>query len=395
MLGIGKQVTVNGTTFSFGEFLWEPDKYMSLIAPLFRGKTLIRKPEEGRRGYLSRIFGNLYYNKRLGTDIQPVVRNASTPLNEKADQILSALGIEIVKHNPKWSKVIFKSTGHQCSMDNSQMNALVESFQNSKKFKRKSLNVSFGVELEFLGSNCSDKVSSFCEKMKRLVGKTKFSSPLRYNHNDGTCWVLGTDGSLHSREPHTRGYELTSPILSITNSRDMNKLRKVLDLIKTELDGSTNNSCGTHVHMSFGCEDASRRLCSFFATSYYNNEKTMFDKVVPKRRAGNRAYYCRSVDTGYIWNRFQKLNFNNVELGSKQLHLEFRQLDGTLDFDKITAWVKLQKMFCELTMKGWKDSQSLSEYCYPVMDFNDVVCDQITFGQDNIEALLKMSRTVR
>jgi hypothetical protein len=82
-----------------------------------------------------------------------------------------------------------------------------------------------------------------------------------------------------------------------------------------------------------------------------------------------------------------------VKKNSKDMHLEFRQLDGTLEYDKIYSWIKLQKMFCELTLDSWKESQACDDEKINRLDLDDIVtCKE--FNVYEVESLMKMSRMV-
>ena len=105
--------------------------------------------------------------------------------------------------------------------------------------------------------------------------------------------------------------------------------------------------------MSFPVEKASNNLLEHFVRSYRKSEPSLFDKLVPLERRENRARYAKTASTRYMWDRYRKINITKVKKDSDNLHLELRQLDGTLEYDKIISWVKLQKLFCEMTMDSF------------------------------------------
>jgi hypothetical protein len=74
------------------------------------------------------------------------------------------------------------------------------------------------------------------------------------------------------------------------------------------------------------------------------------------------------------------------------MHLEFRQLNGTLEYNNIISWVKLQKLFCELTLESW--NINTADENKPVkIELDDVIVTK-KLGKDSIEALMKMSKLV-
>jgi hypothetical protein len=397
-----KQVNVNGTIFSFSQFNSAPEKYMDLIRPLFRPSTLIKRPEVEMINYLNNLFCLMYYKKGMAynenASVEPHNARRSRhqhSIDNVEDQILSALGIDIIKHNPKISKVMFKNSGNTYRMKNSDMNELAISLKNSVNLKRNSLDVSIGVELEFIGDR--SQVNTFNAAMLKLTnGKYEYKGC--YNKNDGKKWILGYDGSINRTEGYPMsGFELTSPILHFNND-DMTELRTVIDLIKDILHGYTNKSCGTHIHMSFACESATPELCAHFGRSYRYNEEALFDKLVPTYRRMNKSRWCRRTscnpNIGKGSERYRKLNFANVKKNSNNLHLEFRQLDGTLDYDKIHAWIKLQKMFSELAMDSWNETKKneSGEEIITMLTLNDVITNS-EFNNE-LEAAMKMAKLV-
>ena len=141
--------------------------------------------------------------------------------------------------------------------------------------------------------------------------------------------------------------------------------------------------------MSFDCERSSERMCRYFSKSYGNNESSCFDKLVPKYRVTSR--WCRPADWSCIGTRYYKLNLCNTTRNTKEMHLEFRQLDGTLDYNKIVAWAKLQKLFVELTIKNYNKNIATSEATVPSFTVSDIIFDK-SFNKQEVESLLKMSK---
>ena len=396
-----RKLTINNKSFSLNALIANPDAYLPLMQPLLKPAIFNKKSSETSDNYFKRIFNLLYTKLNPTESSESSTRTRSVErivLDESCDAILSALGIDIVKKCPKRSSVTFKSTGNSYRMNNEEIIKLSQAVKHSANLnvKNKLLNkkISFGVELEFIG--VENNLNSFITAMKKAVGEDRFKFVGGYNKNKGQCWVLGSDISVKpkgdQRERGMRGYELTSPILNLGSRKDLKELSLVCEIIRSIFGGEVNSSCGTHVHMSFPVEKASDELVIHFARSYRKSERSLFDKLVPAARRENKARYAKTVNVRYIRDRYRKLNFNNVKKDSDNMHLEFRQLDGTLDYNKIISWVKLQKMFVELTLESWK-SNYIDEDKPIKIELDDVIVTQ-KLGKDSIETLMKMSKLV-
>ena len=394
---VSKRITIDNVTFSLNALIVNPNKYLPLMQIQLRANVFAKRANEDNERYLTRIF-NAIYRSTAGTVTTPSgTRRTCTPipLTTGCEKILNALGIELVKRCPKRSSIMFKHSGNKYRMNNDEMNKLLESIKKKTSFRRKyHPKFLIGVELEFIGNR--NKVEAFNTAMYNLVGGDRYNPEMSYNKNRGSKWVLGTDGSVHaggSLSSAYRGFELTSPILNPNSKKDMLELKKVTVLIKDIMGGTVNATCGTHIHMSFPVESViTDELIMHFARSYRKSENTLFDKVVPLRRRGNRAHYSKTVSVVYLWDRYRKLNFNNVEKNTKNMHLEFRQLDGTLDYDKIYAWCKLQQLFVEMTLDTY--DKKCEDTMKPIeIELNDVIIKKAV-TEDCIESLMKMSKMV-
>ena len=188
------------------------------------------------------------------------------------------------------------------------------------------------------------------------------------------------------------GYELTSPIFNLSSKKDLHELETVCNLVKTHFSGVTNRTCGTHIHMSFPVEKASDALIEHFVRSYSKSEASLFDKLVPTERRENKARYARAASVNNMQDRYCKINVTKVKRNSDNMHLEFRQLDGTLEYDKIISWVKLQKLFCEMTLNSFH--REMADADKPIqIELDDVIVTH-QLGIESIEPLMKMSRLV-
>lgn len=391
-----KKICINNETFSYGEFAANPSVYLPKISHLFRASTLNKKSGETDSEYYSRIFGLAYYSKHLAvtsSNSNQAQTQSSTPANvavsekEIADTaVLTKLGISPIRKTAVFSNIIFKNSGNEYTIKNTELEKLINMANSKIKYDRAPTDIKFGIEFEFIGLDSPSSREAFSDAMRKLVGKSNYSSNLSYQHNDGSKWILGVDGSLRTRESNYRGYELTTPIFTLCQ-KDLDCLKQVLDLVYLHLDGHPNKSCGTHVHISFDSPSTvTRELCFKFAKAYKNSESSLFDKLVPVHRRENNCTYCQSANTT-DFQRFTKLNLQNAVMNSSRLHLEFRQLNGTLDFDRVIAWVKLQKMFIEITINAInKESNS-----FIPINLEYAVCND-SFNAADVESFLVMSK---
>ena len=396
-----RKLTIGNKSFSLNALIANPDAYLPLMQQLVSASVFERKASETSDRYFTRLFNLLYSKQSRRSNIGNTATRAprtSIPLDENCNAILSALGIDVVKKCPKRSSIIFKSSGNSYKMNNEEIIKLAEAVKHDMKFKvsRKLLNsdVSFGVELEFIGKR--DQINAFADAMNKAVGVDKFVICGCYHKNTGKTWELGRDCSVQPRGSQRgcdmTGYELTSPIFNLSSKKDLHELETVCNLVKTHFSGVTNSTCGTHIHMSFPVEKASDALIEHFVRSYSKSEASLFDKLVPTERRENKARYARAASVNNMQDRYCKINVTKVKRNSDNMHLEFRQLDGTLEYDKIISWVKLQKLFCEMTLDSFH--REMADADKPIqIELDDVIVTH-QLGIESIEPLMKMSRLV-
>ena len=394
-IGANKQVKIGETTFSFGEFIQNPENYLGMIQPLFRASSFQAKDGETQTLRYTRLFYLLYYKKGYAADrnntqtTRSSARTTRTPrqtrtvntTNEFA--ILDKLGINMIKHCAKTSRIMFKGTGNAYKMKNEDLDKVLASVKKGCYFDKDNTEIKFGVEFEFVAEHDTEALFNFSKEMRHLVGSTRYVYEGRYHHNDGHLWELGTDCSVRGRGK--KGFELTSPIFTVGNKDDWKEIENVINLVKTILGGTTNKTCGTHVHMSFACGQTSEALNKHFAKCYKVNESSLFDRLVPESRRENNNQYCRSVNPDSLTSRYHKLNFTLVGNKCPNMHIEFRQLAGTLDLDVLAAWIKLQKNFVEIALHN-ATSNKVDQF-----ELEDVLANE-DFDSKDVEALMKISK---
>lgn len=213
---------------------------------------------------------------------------------------------------------------------------------------------SFGVEIECIGPT-------------NLIGELAHAAGVRlraeeYNHQNRPHWKIVNDGSLNAGincPPGFRTMELVSPILRGEDGiRQLRIICGILSATKTIV----NKTCGLHVHhdaADLGIASI-RRLAHNWA-----NSQLAIDKVVaPSRRGAANPTYCRPLNSddlqsidmtsdknrmGYGSGRYKTLNLCALQ---KHGTIEIRQHQGTVDFEKIAAWVQFGQKFIDWSAEG-------------------------------------------
>ncbi len=201
--------------------------------------------------------------------------------------------------------------------------------------------MTFGIEFEFSGLKDASVKTQFIESMKALVGAERVSVD-DYN-SIGKTWNLSHDSSIHN-EDGFYGYELQSPILHYCKS-DYQEVCGVLELVKTVLKGTVDQSCGTHIHFGNFHDEWNGYLIRDFPLCYGSFEQMVFDRLVEWGRRKNYCKYCqscRAMEPNRYWkpDRCRKINqytTNNT--------LENRHHHGTLDAEDIWHWMELNGRF--------------------------------------------------
>jgi hypothetical protein len=144
--------------------------------------------------------------------------------------------------------------------------------------------------------------------------------------------ALGSDASLTSTWSGYLGKELRI-------CAPASKLHEVLTFVSDKIrayDGRVNASCGLHVHLD------ARKVTGYLPETMYKNLLTcqaQLYKLVPSSRRKNK--YCtrsKVTDYGYTRSRYKAINSRAVW---KYQTLEVRLHSGTIEAEKIEAWVRL------------------------------------------------------
>ena len=192
----------------------------------------------------------------------------------------------------------------------------------------------FGVEIE-----CMNAERSRIER--QLVSNKVEYNFERYNHTDNKYYYkFVSDASIRGQNP----IECVSPILSGKNGKQ--SLKACCEALN-KAGARVNKSCGLHVHI--GASDMkNEQYISVFVN--YKHLESVIDKFMALSRRGNNSQWCRTIqnidfescatiaDVRYAFScdRYYKVNAMSYE---RHKTIEFRQHQGTTDYEKISRWV--------------------------------------------------------
>lgn len=234
----------------------------------------------------------------------------------------------------------------------------------------------FGVEIEFFGANYVTVI----ERLRAAgISVADFSG---YTHKVIAQWKVTTDLSVTMDGTGLyRGLELVSPILY--GDEGLDELQKVYEVLNS-CGAKVDKTCGTHVH--FDIADFTVQNCKNFLNLFYNYQGVINYLVPPSRRRNefcnplkkadlvkiNQDWISSIRDIAYvICTRYSKVNLQSyVKYGT----IEIRQHGGTLEFDKMEAWIILMYQLLDSA----KNEEKVTLICRPY-----------TVTQKNLNRLLK------
>ena len=215
----------------------------------------------------------------------------------------------------------------------------------------------FGVEME----TCNCRPYSFLQAANEL-GFACVDHTQQYSgcHTDIPQFKLVPDGSLSGN--HTA--ECVTPALD-GNETGFESLKKCCKAL-ARVGARVNNSCGLHVHI--GARDLDdRTYCNVFV-NYMMLETAIESFLAPSRR-GSRARWCYSLrnhEFGILhattkgevrqalgYDRYHRVN---AEAYDRHQTIEFRQHQGSVNYTKISNWVKFLGKLVE-----WSRSNRLAD----------------------------------
>ncbi len=249
----------------------------------------------------------------------------------------------------------------------------------------------FGVEIEFVGDAYSVK-----EAVNQLGIECEVEG---YNHATRNHWKIVTDASVRPTGRQTgRGLEIVSPILR--GIEGLEQLKRVCQGLENA-GAKVNRTCGLHVH-----HDAQDFTTEAFKNiiKIYQRFEPVIDTLVSNSRRENNNTYCASVNNRYFayalegatardvidrtCGRYRKLNLQSfVTHGT----VEFRQHQGTMEFEKIANWIKLTQAMVERAVtRGVRngrlnDWNAFTDYLFR----NHAAGQRVTSFDDETKAMLK------
>lgn len=205
-------------------------------------------------------------------------------------------------------------------------------------------NHKFGIELEAFGIERSILVREL------TAAGIDIQSEL-YNHTRRNHWKIVSDSSISGN----LGFEIVSPVLK--GERGLTEAKIVCDVL-TRLGAKVNKSCGFHVHI-----DAKNLSINDWKNLYKNyiTLESEIDSIMPVSRRSNNNQFCRSLTN---WNGSRERTFNVIDSATTVQELarsisgtryvkvnahsfvrhgtvEFRQHSGTVEFEKVSNWVRI------------------------------------------------------
>lgn len=176
-----------------------------------------------------------------------------------------------------------------------------------------------------------------------------------YNHVDGKSYYkFVSDASV--RNDNGRGIECVSPVLK--GAAGMKSLKAVCKALN-DANATVNKSCGLHVHV--GAKTLTNEQRANVFKNYAILEQTISMALAPSRR--NNGYCkgiatkmaqlnnCHSIDDVQSVLRDRYYTVNPMAFIRHQT-IEFRQHQGTTNFEKISMWVN----FCTKLVAWSKDN---------------------------------------
>lgn len=225
----------------------------------------------------------------------------------------------------------------------------------------------FGIELEILTTDAN----KLCDALNAAGITTSLEG---YNHTTRSHWKLVPDISV-SRDAGTRrkGIELVSPPLS--GEAGLEQIRTVCKVLAAK-KATVNKTCGFHVHHA--ASDLSLNAWKILVKRYITHEG-LIDSFLPESRRGDNNRFCRSNRNRFLnlrsaYSEIQKARtldalvevangkieysagfprdnrrYHKLNLTSFRRHgtVEFRQHSGTIEADKIIAWVVFTQSIIE------------------------------------------------
>ena len=205
-----------------------------------------------------------------------------------------------------------------------------------------------------------------------------------YNHVDNNHYYkFVSDSSIRGENP----IECVSPVL--TGKEGMKSLETCCKALN-EANAQVNISTGLHVHI--GAANLSNEAYVNVFKNYQKLERVI-DTFMAKSRRANNSQWCRTLQgKNFSWcttksdicdemnaNRYFKVNACSY---SRHNTIEFRQHQGSTDFEKISNWVN----FCA-KLVAWSKKNVLSSEVTSIDEIPFLTAKEKSFFKSRAEVL--------
>ena len=240
---------------------------------------------------------------------------------------------------------------------------------------RESFVFTFGVEIECLVPRASMISSAENNNMPfRYEG---------YNHNDNNHYYkFVSDSSIIGANP----IECVSPILK--GKDGMKSLENCCKSLN-EAGAQVNKSTGLHVHIGVnGISD--EQYVNVFVN--YQKLEGVIDSFMARSRRANNNRYCKTIqgydfttckNASFVYEKMQSRYFKvNPQSFYAHKTIEFRQHQGSTDFEKISNWVN----FC-MKLVAWSKNNRLENEVLLIEEIPFLTAKEKKFFNSRREAL--------
>ncbi|MFN0201026.1 MAG: amidoligase family protein [Bacteroidia bacterium] len=203
-------------------------------------------------------------------------------------------------------------------------------------FMPTTFNRRFGVEIEAYNVDTQELV-----RQLYLAGVNATTG--NRSSNLTNQWKVTTDSSING----AKAFEIVSPIL--VGEEGLRELEIVCTVL-AQMRAKVNKSCGMHIHI-----DAERFTLTQWKNllKNYGKAEALIDSFLPISRRGDNNHFCKSVKNrelqidnattlqkiakGALSGRYYKVNVQSYFVHKT---VEFRQHSGTIEYRKISNWVR-------------------------------------------------------
>jgi len=229
-------------------------------------------------------------------------------------------------------------------------------------------NWGYGVEIECY-------IQGTAITLERKLGEAGLNSAFEdYNHRTSNHWKITSDATLETKNSDRNVFtnvEIVSPILY--GEAGLAQLKKVCEVIGV-MNGRINTKAGLHVHHA--CNGHGGLKLAVMAALIYRQFQDDYDKMLPKSRRHHCEYaehisvsdienYKRFVRTDSIRDDgLARRRVVNVYAYARHGTCEFRQHSGSVDYTKISNWVKITRHVVIRAKKLINEMDNEAMFCW-------------------------------